>query len=137
TDPLKTDTDDDGFADGLEVAQGTDPNNAASLPILQLVHRYSFNETGGSSVRAVPDSISGAAGVIRGDDFQWTGTELVLPGDINGDFAAYVDFPNGILSRHARENGGAGAVTIEGWVTVLSATGPWPRIFDFGDSHPT
>lgn len=136
TDPLKEDTDNDGFNDGLEVAQGTDPNNAASLPLLQLVHRYSFNEQSGSTSRVVPDSASGAHGVIRGDGYSWTGSELILPGG-SGDDAAYVDLPNYILSRHARENGGTGAVTIEGWVTVLDHSGPWPRIFDFGDSYPT
>ena len=34
TDPLDADSDDDGFNDGAEINAGTDPNDAASFPVV-------------------------------------------------------------------------------------------------------
>jgi hypothetical protein len=136
TNPTNPDTDGDSFSDGNEVAQGTDPKNPSSVPLLLLVHRYGFNETNGSTSRTVTDAVGGAAGTILGDGYSWDGTKLVLTGG-SSDTAAYVDLPNGYISRHARANGGSGTVTLEGWVTVTESTPAWPRIFDFGSSQPT
>ena len=136
TDPNNPDTDGDSFSDGSEVAQNSDPKNPASFPLLLLVHRYGFNESAGSNGRIVTDTLGGAHGTVLGEGASWTGQSLTLPGG-SSDSAAYVDLPNGLISRHSRANGGSGTLTIEGWVTVTDATPAWPRIFDFGSSMPT
>ena len=136
TNPTNTDTDGDSFSDGTEVAQGTDPKSAGSVPILLLVNRYGFNEASGSTSRAVVDSIGEINGAVLGDGFSWNGTNLVLTGGPS-DTAAYVDFVNGFISRHARSNGGSGTLTLEGWITVADAANSWARIFDFGSNWPT
>lgn len=89
-----------------------------TAPAPRLVHRYSFNETGGT---VVADSAGGPG---------WNGT---LPN--GGVFSAgqltlasvsqrYVALPAGIVS-------GLTDFTIETWVR-LSSTADWTRIFDFG-----
>lgn len=89
-------------------------------PAPALAHRYSFGETGGTTVA---DSIGGPA---------WNGT---LPN--GGTFASgqltlasasqrYVNLPAGIVSTLTN-------FTIETWVRLNSA-GNWSRIFDFGSS---
>ncbi len=136
TDPKNEDTDGDGFTDGSEVAQNTDPKNPLSLPPHFLAHRYTFNETAGSTSTTVQDSLGAAHGQILGEGFVWNGSELVLDGG-SGDIAAYVDLPDGFLSRHSVANGGLGAVTIEGWITINESSSSWARILDFGSSIPS
>jgi hypothetical protein len=88
-----------------------------------LVHRYSFNETSGTTVA---DSVGTANGIVAnatGTDFNGTG-QLVL----TGTTSTYVDLPNGLVS-------GLTSVSIEGWVTWQGAAdSSWQRIFDFGRS---
>ena len=135
TSPTNADTDGDSFSDATEIVQGTDPKSAASVPLLLLVNRYEFNAAAASTSRTVGDSVGEISGVILGEGFSWNSTKLVLAGG-SSDTAAYVDLPNGFISRHARANGGSGTITIEGWVTVTDSGPAWPRIFDFGSSQP-
>lgn len=132
--PLVADTDGDGFDDFLEVDAGTNPNNAQSFPTATfppLAHRYGFSEGGGT---AVYDSVGDGHGQVLGDGATWEPGQLLLPGGAS-DVAAYVDLPNGIISRVGANGGGSGRITIEGWVTVQGGGG-WTRIFDFGSNAP-
>ena len=99
-------------------------------------HRYTFNNVAGNAAGAtVPDFASGADGVVRTGTGvpTFTGTRLRLTG--GGQAAApYVDLPNRLLSANSTNNGGSGAVTIEGWVKVTGIQG-WSRIFDFGSTY--
>jgi glucuronoarabinoxylan endo-1,4-beta-xylanase len=90
-----------------------------TVPMPELVHRYSFRETGGTTVT---DSVGGPA---------WSGN---LPaggtfsnGVLNLSAAAgqYVRLSAGLLN-------GLTNFTIETWVK-LNSTANWTRIFDFGD----
>jgi hypothetical protein len=95
----------------------------------ELIHRYSFNETAGTTVA---DSVGTAHGVLKGNGAWFDGAgRLYLPGGTPSDAAAdaiagYVDLPNGLISRLDR-------LTIETWVT-WDSSGSWQRIFDFGTS---
>ena len=108
------------------VAGGETPNSAQAAaatlsPTLgSLVHRYSFNETGGISVA---DSVGGPV---------WAGT-LPNGGTLsNGQLTLasasqqYVSLPAGIVSTCSN-------CTIEAWVKLNSTTN-WSRIFDFGNN---
>lgn len=94
-----------------------------------LIHRYSFNETAGTTVA---DSVGTAHGVLKGNGAWFDGAgRLYLPGGTPSDAAAdtiagYVDLPNGLISALNR-------LTIEAWVT-WEGSGSWQRIFDFGTS---
>lgn len=92
------------------------PEGVPGKPLL--LHRYSFNETQGTTIT---DSAGGANGTLVGNGILSDG-KLVLT---NG---AYVDLPNRIIS-------GLTNITIEAWV---SWNGPqdssWQRIFDFGNN---
>ncbi len=134
TNPLVADSDGDGYSDKIEVDAGSNPNSSQSIPSITfppILHRYAFNEGQGDSVL---DSVGGAHGVILGDGADREPGQLILPGGDSGS-AAYVDLPNGLLSRLSSSNGGSGDFTIEGWVTVEGG-GSWPRIFDFGSNAP-
>ena len=91
----------------------------STAPVPDLVHRYSFDETGGTTVA---DSTGGVG---------WSG---VLPaggtfsnGQLNlaSTSSQYVSLPVGIVN-------GLTNVTVETWVK-LNSTATWTRIFDFGD----
>lgn len=138
TNPLSPDSDGDGYTDAQEVNAGSDPNNPTSIPVVFLASRYSFNNPAGpaASGSAIVDSVTGMTAYVRGNEASWTGTELTLPGG-SSDFAAYVDLPNGSISRFAKSKGGRGVVTIEGWMTIPTRSGAgWERIVDFGSSWP-
>jgi len=99
-----------------------------------LMHRWSFNETSGTSVT---DSVGGAHGTVIGAQYAWTGTELNL---VNSGSAAqssgaaetdpslsYVDLPNGIFSTLSN------AATFELWYTYNGGAGAsWQRTLDIG-----
>ncbi len=133
TNPLLRDTDGDGSGDGAEVASGSNPTQASSVPVPRLAQRYSFAETTG---RTVADSVSGAAGRVHGEGFTWGDGAITLDGG-SPNSQAYVALPAGLLSNHGLAKGGRGAVTLEGWATVLDNTGgAWARLVDFGSSEP-
>ena len=100
---------------------------ALSLPWFgaqaDLIHRYDFNQPDGM---AVPDSVSGADGVVLGNGFSWDGEKLSLNGGASGT-AAYVDLPNGMISILP-------GVTMEAWVTPTGVQN-WARVFDFGSTQ--
>ena len=112
-----------GFA-GTALAQG------AFAPI----HRYSFSNPAGAAPdgSVVTDSAGGADGLVRGAGANFTGSKVTLPGGSSAT-QAYVDLPNGLLSVNSTNNGGNGAISIEGWVKV-TGNFSWGRIFDFGSS---
>jgi regulation of enolase protein 1 (concanavalin A-like superfamily) len=74
-----------------------------SSPLPTLIHRYSFNETGGPIVH---DSVGGANGMLEGDA-AFNGSGQVV---LDGTDGAYVSLPGGLLA-------GLSNVTIEAWVT--------------------
>jgi len=95
----------------------------------KLVHRYSFNETPGTTT--VEDLVGTADGILKGagGDFDGAG-KLMVPGGVGSaaGTATYVDLPNGIISALTN-------ATFEAWVTWdAPQVGPWQRIFDFGVS---
>ncbi|MBC8095677.1 MAG: immunoglobulin domain-containing protein [Akkermansiaceae bacterium] len=71
-----------------------------------LLHRWSFNETSGTSAL---DSISGANGTLQGGA-NFAGGYAVLPNTGSAGDSAYVSIPGGLLN-------GLAAVTVECWVT--------------------
>lgn len=93
-----------------------------------LVHRYSFNESAGTTT--VKDSSGTADGVIKGEGAFYDGTgQLHLPGQTTSAAdppAGFVDLPNHIINVLTN-------LTIETWVT-WEGSGEWQRIFDFGTS---
>ncbi|NWF86174.1 MAG: Ig-like domain-containing protein [Bryobacteraceae bacterium] len=96
-----------------------------------LIHRYSFNETSGTTV---DDSVGNADGVIKGNGAAFDGAgRLTLPGgglstDAADVIAGYVDLPNHIINVLTN-------ASFEAWVTWGGASGgAWQRIFDFGTS---
>lgn len=133
TDPHLRDTDGDGSGDATEVAFGTNPLLPASVPAPRLVHRYSFTETIGNKVA---DAAGGAHGFVHGADFVRDDGQIELPGG-SSNVAPYVALPSGLVSNHGKAKGGRGAVTLEGWATVLSTSGGnWARLVDIGTSDP-
>ncbi|HWN94617.1 MAG TPA: LamG-like jellyroll fold domain-containing protein, partial [Methylomirabilota bacterium] len=103
------------------------------FPVEGMTHRYSFNNAPGDATGAtVADVVGGANGVVLngGGTTTFTGTRLTLSGG-SAAVAPYVDLPNQLLSANSTNNGGSGAVTIEGWVKVTGVQN-WSRIFDFG-----
>ncbi|MBE7501054.1 MAG: Ig-like domain-containing protein [Verrucomicrobiales bacterium] len=106
---------------------------ALALPLVTqagLIHRYSFNETTGTTVN---DSVGGAHGELKGNGGFFDGAgRLYLPGggfsaDAPEVIAGYVDLPNHIIN--VLQN-----ITIETWVTWESSSSSWQRVFDFGTS---
>jgi hypothetical protein len=94
-----------------------------------LIHRYSFNESSGSTV--VSDSVGTAHGELRNpsaeSDFTGTGRLQLAGGAWDAvPEPAYVNLPNGLVSGHT-------SLTIEAWVNWAGpAESSWQRIFDFG-----
>ncbi len=83
TDPLKADTDGDTFRDGFEVAQGSDPNDATSLPTGLLGEpSVTWNE-----ISALPSL----------DNFQGTADKQ----DVT--FRVFIDFNEAAVSEDERE----------------------------------
>ncbi len=112
------------------VVSGTETPNSAqatattlSPTVGSLIHRYSFNETGGASVA---DSVGGPV---------WAGT-LPNGGTLSGGQLAlssgsqqYASLPTGIVSSLSN-------ITVMAWADLSSASG-WSRIFDFGNDTTT
>jgi hypothetical protein len=103
---------------------------ASALAIqADLVHRYSFNEASGTTVR---DSVGTANGELKGTGGYFSGDgQLILPGGTGSAaepelIAGYVDLPNHIINVLDK-------ISIEAWVT-WQGVGAWQRIFDFGTS---
>ncbi len=92
-----------------------------------LVHRWSFNESGGAGTVLI-DSVGGANGTIvdAGPNNAAVGSGLVtLAGGTKGT-ADYVALPSGLVS-------GLTNATIEVWATQLGVQA-WSRVFDFGSA---
>lgn len=83
-----------------------------------LMHRYSFNETSGSTVS---DSIGGANGSLPNGG-TWGGGQLSL----SSGSSQYVNLPANILTGYSN-------VTIEAWVSYPTGLPTWARLFDFGN----
>jgi len=84
-----------------------------------LMHRYSFNETSGSTVN---DSVGGAHGTLPSGG-TWGGGELSL----SANSSDYVNLPSGILNGYTN-------VTIDLWASFPSAL-PWNCwLFGFGNT---
>ena len=98
------------------------------------VQRYSFSEAaaGDASGLTFSDSVGSAHGTVRGSGASFTGTRLSLTGGASTT-AAYGDLPNALLSAKSADNGGSGAVTIEGWIRV-TGNRTSARVFDFGST---
>lgn len=92
------------------------------MPLPALVHRYSFNETGGTIIH---DSIGGSGGngtLPNGGAFN--GGRLAL----SAASSQYINLPADILSNYT-------AVTIEAWATFPDQI-PWNTMFfAFGDTN--
>ncbi len=100
---------------GLSVTQTV---SVAAQPST-LVHRYSFNETVGSTV--IPDLVGNADGTVVG------GATFTGDGKLTFDGAGgYVDLPNGIISALTN-------ATFEAWLTH-NGSANWARVFDFGNN---
>jgi hypothetical protein len=86
---------------------GSTNSAAAALYVSpsMLVHRWSFDETGGGTAY---DSVGGANGTLMGSTY-FSNNAVQLPGGA-ASAGNYVQFPNGILL-------GDNAVTIEVWLT--------------------
>ncbi|HTL59558.1 MAG TPA: LamG-like jellyroll fold domain-containing protein [Candidatus Limnocylindrales bacterium] len=85
-----------------------------------LVHRYSFNDSSGSTTAA--DSVGGSSwSATLNGSAALDGSQLVLDGSI-GTFA---ELPGGIITN-------ATAVTIEAWASFGTQLGDWARLFNFG-----
>jgi hypothetical protein len=116
TDPHVKDTDSDQFADGVEVALGSNPNNAGSLPIvaggnnllcywdfndasatdqtLDLMHGFVGMLEGGAAFTPDGDGFTGQAG-DRGMDLGNTSANQVVRNN-NADYLSVVSAPNQI-----------------------------------------
>ncbi len=100
-----------------------------------LKHRYSFDETGGTTVA---DSVSGANGTL----VNTTGLSAFSEGQLtlgndgtqtsNSGLGDYVDLPNGLISDLVTD-GTPTAFTIEAWFTWNQVT-DWQRLWDIGTS---
>ena len=107
--------------------QGTGTVTVATAPGVpakaELAHRYSFSETGGTTVQ---DSVGAADGTLMGRaSFSGDG-RLNVPGGAASSDAGFVDLPNGTVSQLTN-------ATFEAWVT-WRGTAFWERIFDFGSN---
>lgn len=111
-----------GQSDTLDLTVSTLPGYTPAT----LVHRYSFSETGGTTVE---DSVGTADGTVRGPGATFGGGELTLAGGTASnaeEVAGHVDLPNHIINVLKD-------LSIELWVT-WQGSGNWQRIFDFGTS---
>jgi hypothetical protein len=89
-----------------------------------LTHRYSFNETAGSTTFA--DSIGTANGTVIGTANLDGNGNLALPGGAAG--ANYAELPPNLIDGYS-------ALTFEFWVRFGSNPN-WGRLVDFGDTNP-
>ncbi len=132
-----TNCQDNGLAGGTTyyyvvsaIVSGTETPNSAqatattlSPTVGSLIHRYSFNETGGASVA---DSVGGPiwAGTLPGGG-TLSGGQLAL----SSGSQQYASLPTSIV-------GSLSNLTVMAWVNLSSASG-WSRIFDFGNDTTT
>lgn len=92
-----------------------------------LTHRYSFNDTAGSTTFA--DSVGGADGSLNNSDASSStsasldGSQLQLDGG-----GGYATLPPNLVSTNTQ-------VTIEFWVSPGPGNNPWTRIYAFGDQN--
>ncbi len=95
-----------------------------------VIHRYSFNETSGTTA---DDSVGTANGELKGNGAYFGGDgKLYLPGGTSSaadaaSIAGYVDLPNHMFNVLTN-------LTIETWVTWEGSGSAWQRVFDFGTS---
>lgn len=108
-------------------------NGGASIPVPE--HRYPFNNAAGpvGSGTVMVDTIAGANGTLIGTGANATGTRVTIPGGAPTSTSAYIDLPNGMLSKHSTDNGGSGQVTFEGFIKI-TGNQSWSRVMDFGSS---
>ena len=130
TDPLNSDTDGDKISDGIEIENGSDPLDPSSLPkpkLPELIHRWSFDETGGSGTILI-DSVGGAHGVIEelgtNDGSVGDGRVTLIGGGKSE--TDYVRLPANLMSPLQ-------SATIETWSTQYSSKN-WSRVFSVGSS---
>jgi alpha-L-fucosidase len=91
---------------------------AVSTPLPALIHRYSFNETSGTTAH---DSIGGADGTLKGSA-AFDGSGHVV---LNGTSGTYVSLPGNLLA-------GLSSVTFEAWATNAVSPDNVP-LFSFDD----
>ncbi|MCH2026614.1 MAG: LamG domain-containing protein, partial [Verrucomicrobiales bacterium] len=116
--------------DGIEVENNSDPLDPNSLPkpkLPELIHRWAFDENGGSGTVLI-DSVGGAHGII---EEAGTNDGSVADGRVtlNGGGKSNTDFvrlPANLVS--SLQN-----ATIETWSTHYSAQN-WSRVFSVGSS---
>ncbi|HEY1663018.1 MAG TPA: LamG-like jellyroll fold domain-containing protein [Verrucomicrobiae bacterium] len=96
-----------------------------SLPVTML-HRYSFNETSGSTAHDSIDTSGNSDGTLNGDA-AFDGNGQV---HLDGTSGTWVDLPAHLLdASHVTAN----AVTIQLWATPSAVNGAYTRLFDFGN----
>jgi hypothetical protein len=93
------------------------PNATLCAIQAALIHRYSFQGSGGTVI----DSVGGANGTVVNGSLAGNG-EVVFGDGLD----QYVDLPNGIIKPLAN-------ATLETWVR-WGGGGAWQRLFDFGSS---
>jgi len=96
----------------------TPPDAESSLPAT-LTHRYSFDETSGSTAS---DSVGSAHGSLPMGG-SWGGGELSL----SAGSSQYINLPANLITGYSN-------VTIEAWVSFPTALPNWCRLFDFGNT---
>jgi glucuronoarabinoxylan endo-1,4-beta-xylanase len=109
---------------GNESANSAQASAATLSPTLgSLVHRYSFNETGGTTIA---DSVGGPVwkGTLPNGGAFSNGVLMLSSGS-----SQYADLPAGIV-------GSLSNCTVMAWVN-LNSTDTWSRIFDFGNNTTT
>ncbi|MES2924808.1 MAG: LamG-like jellyroll fold domain-containing protein [Verrucomicrobiota bacterium] len=95
-------------------------------------HRWTFTTQADSDASAgtgFNDEIGTEIATLRGNGGSLTGGAVVIPGTTNGNqtasaISAYIDLPNGIVTRTP-------SVSFEAWATPISSKN-WQRLFDFG-----
>lgn len=113
------------FTFALAVLLGLSGSLSASAQIL--AHRYSFNDTAGSTTFI--DSVAAANGTLNNatavnpNSAYLDGSELDLDG--TGGFAV---LPSGLISTNE-------SVTIEFWASYSDTNAVWTRTFAFGDQN--
>jgi probable HAF family extracellular repeat protein len=132
SDPLDPDSDDDGFADGLEVAASADPNDPAAFPApgggarLLALGELPAGASPARALAVTPDGLAlvGAMTTPLGvEAFRWTAAAGMLPlGDLGG--GAVDGVANGIAADAASVVGG-------------SASGAGPEAFRWSESGGT
>ena len=96
-----------------------------SMAESDLIHRYSFNGTGGTEAT---DSAGGAHGTIQPGATQAGGSVI-----LDGSPDSWVDLPPGLISGATISRN---AVTFEAWAR-FGGIGTWTRLFDFGNTDGT